>query len=284
MADAIHVVDGPMAGRVVRGPGIILYRFPIPEGFKTASIAASVSATDLPRFRYWLYRLDYLRNGETVYRYVGIEENGYPKNSIMYAMRELSEGLQELERILKKNLLNMFPPFVTGRNVGPDYGLPEDCGGLGLSSGSSLDSEDTSLRVGWRWWLVKDGKLTGVVYKTEWPTKGPIQAFHMPVEKTPVDHPLFAPSGTCQCGVYARETPSGIHQSSLGVSHYALGITVGWGKVVQHTSGWRSQFARPLCVVRPKRKDPVLELVAKSYGVPFVTLSQAYKMGGEFAA
>lgn len=284
---SVPVIDGPRAGEIVRhAHPPILYRFPIPldpmAGFRAPTDVPTTADT-----RYYTYGLHSASDGKLTYRYIGtsggVSGGLTPAQVTLVSLTQaLAKSVDEMERAFRRIVLTMFPYLGPGgRVVGPEFGLPDDCTGLGLTAGASGDG-DVGLRVGWRWWLVRDGKLTGVVYKTPWPTAGPLTATHMPDDKSPHDADL-SPKLECSCGIYAREAPEGITSHAGLNAAYALGIAVGWGHVVEHSHGWRAQFARPLCLVKPKEKDPVLGVIAKSYGVPFVTLKQAYKLAGEFA-
>ena len=96
-------------------------------------------------------------------------------------------------------------------------------------------------------------------------------------------HP--APAWGCQCGVYGlsrlkgdelEEVPRvpGRDQDRGAV---ALGVVLLWGRVIQHTDGYRAEYARALKLLRvpPQRHagriNLLLDAVAERYTVQIVT-------------
>jgi hypothetical protein len=62
------------------------------------------------------------------------------------------------------------------------------------------------------------------------------------------DPPHTAPHAGCSCGIY-------VAASRDEASHYGHGIAVevfGWGRVIEHSGGWRCQFAYPKKIYVPE--------------------------------
>ena len=53
----------------------------------------------------------------------------------------------------------------------------------------------------------------------------------------------------CTCGLYAYAKAEDALPNWPGASSLVLGIVRGWGRVVLHEWGWRSQYAQPLLLV-----------------------------------
>ena len=65
-----------------------------------------------------------------------------------------------------------------------------------------------------------------------------------------VDRPTEVPDRNCTCGVYAAKNLE--HLRQLGYADRGIcGEVYLWGKVVEHTLGWRAQFAYPKSLVLP---------------------------------
>ena len=65
-----------------------------------------------------------------------------------------------------------------------------------------------------------------------------------------VDRPTEVPDRNCTCGVYATKNLE--HLRQLGYADRGIcGEVYLWGKVVEHTLGWRAQFAYPKSLVLP---------------------------------
>lgn len=63
------------------------------------------------------------------------------------------------------------------------------------------------------------------------------------------------PDGRCTCGVYAAKNIG--HLRRLGYEGYgACGEVYLWGRVVEHTLGWRAQFAYPKTLIVPLQLLP----------------------------
>jgi hypothetical protein len=64
-----------------------------------------------------------------------------------------------------------------------------------------------------------------------------------------------APQANCTCGVYAAKNLEHLHKA--GYSQYGIHGEVNlWGTVVEHTLGWRSQFAYPKTLFLPQDALP----------------------------
>ena len=112
------------------------------------------------------------------------------------------------------------------------------------------DAEHEPLR-GWRAWRVVDGRdgptLASWWCSTLWPTRRELEAGCFMHGHRPAAHHI--------CGIHAFEA----RKDALAYAHadpgssifaralvgIAIGRVSGWGQVVRHTHGWRSQYAYP---------------------------------------
>lgn len=84
---------------------------------------------------------------------------------------------------------------------------------------------------------------------------------HWVLKKEEIEH--YAPSHECACGIHIAKDI----ELAAGYGAY-LGKMKGWGRVVEHVSGWRVQYAYPSELYAYTPKDAI---VLSAYGVP-VTL------------
>ena len=87
------------------------------------------------------------------------------------------------------------------------------------------------------------------------------------------------PGETCSCGFYSAKTLE--HLKSMGYHTYdaerdgefhVVGQVANWGKVIEATSGWRSQFSYPARLYVPFEAWELAKPLSRAYGVP-VTLA-----------
>jgi hypothetical protein len=149
-------------------------------------------------------------------------------------------------------------------------------------------------------WEGDQAVLRSVYNPTIWPADAPLRATCMKGPGSfaawvrgllsraakPSTHP--APAWGCQCGVYGLNRLKGDELEAVpGVSGrdpdrgaVALGLVLLWGRVIQHTSGYRAEYARPLklLMVPPQRHagrvNTLLDAVAQRYEIQIVTRAQ----------
>jgi hypothetical protein len=154
--------------------------------------------------------------------------------------------------------------------------------------------------IGWRGWKIKPTmrpKLTALLhYGTVWPAKKPIKATCRAAGTERIRHAMalrryneapYPPYFSCQCGVYAVATFEHLLRhtfSALPDMLFAYGPVALWGKVIQHSRGYRAQFAYPLALFldppelalrdtdRAKVAKRVAASLAKQYGIPTVLM------------
>jgi len=83
-----------------------------------------------------------------------------------------------------------------------------------------------------------------------------------------VDRPTEVPDRNCTCGVHAAKNLE--HLRQLGYTDRGIcGEVYLWGKVVEHTQGWRAQFAYPKNLVLPLHLLPftLVELNARLHAL-----------------
>jgi hypothetical protein len=101
--------------------------------------------------------------------------------------------------------------------------------------------------VGYRFWgILKDGTLIpiGDLGHDKW-TYGVNHSYCYDSECPGMEN--------CECGFYAfREIPPLKLWSNLEmrISGFVMGSVIGWGKVTLHETGWRSEYAKPIALVR----------------------------------
>ena len=95
---------------------------------------------------------------------------------------------------------------------------------------------------GWRVWrLTLDGdvfRLGSLMRSNGWPRGIPVRAWCR-------RHEGPSPAADCECGIYAVSRPSTLMARSFGSSAAVIGSVSLWGRVVQHRSGARAEFAYP---------------------------------------
>jgi hypothetical protein len=54
-----------------------------------------------------------------------------------------------------------------------------------------------------------------------------------------------SPEPGCTCGVHAMKDPRRLRRSRPGKTAGVIGTVAMWGRVIEHTKGWRAEFAYP---------------------------------------
>lgn len=147
--------------------------------------------------------------------------------------------------------------------------------------------------LGWRQWLVSLGQGFPL-YLPAWQGRAEcVQDVYITIHS--VHDSADIPAWNCSCGYYAHTIvdhqlfPG--HPSTFGervknydgVEHvWILGLVIGWGKVIRHADGWRSEYAKPLCfIIVPETTDirraynEDVRSVAADNEVSVMTLQQA---------
>lgn len=134
--------------------------------------------------------------------------------------------------------------------------------------------------LGWRSWLiVPDLAGTGPILSSiilpgiaVWPVRTPMVACC----PTTSIHTEMAPARQCACGIYSTKhsdrsawgasTPLGLRRSVV------YGQVASWGRVFEHTDGWRAQYAYPASFViqdkTPAKTIVACTIIAIFCGVP----------------
>lgn len=141
--------------------------------------------------------------------------------------------------------------------------------------------------IGYREFAWEGGPLLGAAVKVEWPvTREPQRAichrhYDFQRDQGPSDHD--APQEDCTCGIYARSEPNMVYSGDV------MAVVLGYGKIVVHPDGWRSEFAE-IAGLLPSEdigdRLSALEMLASAYGVPLVrdwddALAIAQEFGGQ---
>lgn len=79
--------------------------------------------------------------------------------------------------------------------------------------------------------------------------------------------PHEPPGSNCTCGLYAYNSLTELRTSIRPMTYLplAVGLVLGWGRIVQHEKGWRAQYAKPVAIAEPPRKDPLLWFFIERY-------------------
>jgi hypothetical protein len=136
---------------------------------------------------------------------------------------------------------------------------------------------------GFRAWRIAGDQLTGW-WRTRYVWQpGVSEAFCHGARWSPVRGPrsrhpdLPAPQRDCKCGIYAVHEPWGLVSRpgrggppATSVPDVVVGVVAGWGRAFRGDRGWRSQYARPLALYRPRSGDHRVAAVAERYGIRVV--------------
>jgi hypothetical protein len=137
--------------------------------------------------------------------------------------------------------------------------------------------------IGMRAWRVTEKndrwRLTGYIHRTVWPAGEPLVASCLNTTLARY-RAHFAPKETCTCGIYgaAKITTLRDYAQPLGrdgwmpqsVEMIVVGTARLWGRVVEHTQGYRASHAYPDTLIVCKQlpnADEVYECLA-DYQVP----------------
>jgi hypothetical protein len=126
--------------------------------------------------------------------------------------------------------------------------------------------------VGWKVWRVEDGVLLSVLYGDVWPVDEPVRASC----RRDVHVAHEAPAIGCECGIHAgRELGAWDHYLAVGAERRVFGRVLLWGAVLEGTTAWRGELARPVEIFVPpavESADEVAEAL-RAYGVPVHVLT-----------
>lgn len=125
---------------------------------------------------------------------------------------------------------------------------------------------------GWRAWQIverRDGlTLLSWAHATAWPARSALEARCNRHGGRPARHHscgLYAFSLRDDALAYAQpREPRLFSERSLGI---AVGVVSGWGRVIRHTRGWRSQFAYPYDLYLPSGDRALSRELADRYAV-----------------
>jgi hypothetical protein len=150
---------------------------------------------------------------------------------------------------------------------------------------------NSSLAIGplraYRYWYMKwhagQPVLQSLYTSTVWPSEGPLRATcEKPwsltawIRKTLCkggEDVHSTPSLCCGCGIYALMHLDGSERRELFVEGgiHVCGVVLLWGRVIQHTHGFRAEYARPIKLLAVHRLDQekryLLDAVAQRYRV-----------------
>lgn len=133
--------------------------------------------------------------------------------------------------------------------------------------------------IGWRAWRVdRFGSLLSRTCEVAWPGGSKL------VASCNASGGHDTPQVNCSCGIYSVKTLEGairyVSDGNWGSSDVAIGKIKVWGRVVQATKGYRSEFAYPIEVylLRPTGKDNdlapgdarIAERIQRRYDVPAI--------------
>ncbi len=98
--------------------------------------------------------------------------------------------------------------------------------------------------VGWRVWLVRDGRLLSWSQDAVWPERERMQARCRRILRAGCTD---APRLGHACGIYAARTREAVERLAAFPSPVAVAIgrVSLWGRVVENTGGFRAQYAYP---------------------------------------
>jgi hypothetical protein len=144
---------------------------------------------------------------------------------------------------------------------------------------------------GWRSWSVKAElppfgaapKLESVTHSYFWSPRVKARAECGKCDDTPGEN--------CTCGFYSAKNLD--HLRSMAYVSYdgeagvvsVVGRLACWGKVIEGTQGWRSEFAYPVELYVPFEAHKIAKALGEAYGIPVRLLnlldSKAYPAGYE---
>jgi len=129
---------------------------------------------------------------------------------------------------------------------------------------------------GWRAWQVVDGRdgpvLLSWAHATEWPARRALEARCNRHGRPAAHHScgVYAFSDREPALAYAEPHPGGpqlfVHRPERALA-IAVGVVSGWGRVIRHARGWRSQFAYPYDLYLPAGDRGLALALADRYAV-----------------
>jgi hypothetical protein len=135
--------------------------------------------------------------------------------------------------------------------------------------------------VGYRFWRVAQAD-DGLVLLPQnprgeaWRKDGPTEAgchFCVDSPRGGEWHGPEVPSRLCDCGMHAFYSHEIAILNCVRSDHYERGVVtgavIGWGRVIPHAEGWRSQYAR-IVAIAVGADEALGKAVADGYGVPLV--------------
>lgn len=147
--------------------------------------------------------------------------------------------------------------------------------------------------LGWRLWRVRDGNLWSWGIDSVWqPGDGRAVCLRRDVET----RCAVSPGISCPCGFWALRDLAGCVAKARKERLFlddsmqpVIGLMLGWGLVALHgAEGFRTQYARPLCLFEDWIWDPELDLLTKGRlrwwrhldGRSYLTSSEAHERHG----
>jgi hypothetical protein len=161
-------------------------------------------------------------------------------------------------------------------------------GSKGARSSHVVPETPTAPLVGWRAWRSGDGTgLRSLTSSAMWPTGKPMRSYCIRCDLS--GH--RSPCPGCECGLYVFAGPSDASVIRLSRRTAVYGPVLTWGRTQEHETGWRSEYARPLALVRPRilsrrtraRVDGILDRLGREYGVPVLSLKEAKALADRMA-
>lgn len=93
------------------------------------------------------------------------------------------------------------------------------------------------------------------------------------------ERPHSKPLRSCSCGFHAYATLSDLMANREDHGHVYAAV-IGYGKVIEHVDGWRSEFAEVVAIIASP--DLRLRAIADRYAVPIVTIDHIATVASEF--
>jgi len=110
---------------------------------------------------------------------------------------------------------------------------------------------------GWRAWRLRRAELGAIriaptTPRPDWEPSVPIHATcsGSHTREYMVYNPELvkfhrSPEPGCTCGIHAMKDPRRLRRSRPGKTAGVIGTVAMWGRVIEHTKGWRAEFAYP---------------------------------------
>lgn len=133
--------------------------------------------------------------------------------------------------------------------------------------------------IGFRGWIVVTEKRVGVKLGSTG-----VGAFWQPTTNKAgcladgdVEGRHEAPSADCHCGFYLMRRLDDVIPYTGDEAVY--GAVVAWGRIIEHTDGFRAEYARPLALVKD---SPLAEMAGNALGLPVVAREYLENYAKEF--